>query len=105
VNDPAAGRPVRLAPLAIADLIALRRWVAEVADRATADAWLDRIETRIASLASYPDRGTPRDDLAPGLRTIPFERRLLIAYRVGADVVDVLRVVDARRDLMLLPIG
>ena len=31
--------------------------------------------------------GRPRDDLKVGLRTVPFERKAVIAYRVEADCV------------------
>lgn len=92
-------RSVRLGALAVADLVALHRWVRAEAGQATADAYLDRIEVRIATLADFPDRGTLRDDLAPGLRTLAFERRLVIAYLVAAETVTVLRVVSGARDL------
>jgi len=90
---------VRLSELAISDLVALHRWIAAEADHAIADNYIDRIETRVAALAEFPDRGTPRDDLAPGLRTLAFERRLLIAYRVDGGTVLVLRVISAQREL------
>lgn len=79
--------------------MALHRWIAAEADRATADACLDRIEVRIAALAHYPHRGTARDDLAPGLRTLAFERRLLIAYRADETHIDVLGVISGAREL------
>lgn len=90
---------VRLTPLAIDDLIALHRWIVDSTDRAIADAYLDRVQARIESLAYHPRRGTPRDDLAIGLRTLAFERRLMIAYRVVGEHVDVLRIISAMRDL------
>jgi toxin ParE1/3/4 len=71
----------------------------ESADRAVADAYLDRIEQKIVSVAEFPLRGTPRDDLAAGVRTLVFERRLLIAYRVENAVVIVLRVISGQREL------
>ncbi|MDQ0248049.1 toxin ParE1/3/4 [Sphingomonas kyeonggiensis] len=90
---------VRLSELAISDLVALHRWIAAEATPAIADEYIDRIETRVAALADFPDRGTPRDDLAPGLRTLSFERRLLIAYRVDGGTALVLRVISAQREL------
>jgi toxin ParE1/3/4 len=39
-------------------------------------------------LSEFPKRGTPRDDLRPGLRTIAWRRRVTIAFVVeDADVV------------------
>jgi toxin ParE1/3/4 len=83
---------IRLSPLAIDDIIALHRWTAREAGTEIADGYLGRIETRIAGLADFPHRGALRDDLAPGLRTLSFERSLLIAYRVDAADVTILRV-------------
>ena len=45
-----------------------------------------------------PDRGKPRDDLAPGIRTVAIERRMLVVYRSSAEAVTVLRVMYAGRD-------
>lgn len=90
---------VALTPLAIEDLIALHRWVSDEAGPSTAAGYLDRIEARIAALAEFSGRGTPRDDLADGVRTLTFERRLVIAYRVEPGTVTVLRVIGAMREL------
>lgn len=90
---------VRLSARATEDLIAVYRWIASEADTSVADAYLDRVEAKIATLATYPKRGTRRDDLSAGLRTIAFERRLLIAYRFREERVDVLRIVNAARDV------
>jgi plasmid stabilization system protein ParE len=60
-------------------------------------AYLDRIETACASLKDFPLRGTPRDDLGPGLRTISLEGRATIAYRVESDMVLILGVFHAGR--------
>ena len=40
----------------------------------------------------FPERGTRRDDIASGLRTVGFERRVTIAFRVldrGVEIVAV----------------
>lgn len=92
---------VHLSAFAIEDLIELHQWVSHGAGPQTATGYIDRIEARIASLSQYPDRGTPRDDLADGLRTLAFERRLVIAYKVARDRVTVLRIINAVRDLAL----
>lgn len=89
---------VLLSPLAVQDLIALHRWITGEADRTIADGYLDRIERKMAGLAQFPLRGTPRDDLAPGVRTLVFERRVIIAYRVEG-AVTVLRVISGQREL------
>ena len=90
---------VLLSPLAVEDLIALHGWIVEEADRAIADGYLDRIERKMAGLTQFPLRGAPRDDLAPGVRTLVFERKVLIAYRVEGATVTVLRVISGQREL------
>jgi toxin ParE1/3/4 len=90
---------IQLSALAIEDLIALHQWVSVEADIRTADGYLARIEERIAALTDFSHRGSPRDDLVAGLRTLAFERRLLIAYNVDEQRVTVQRVINAFRDL------
>lgn len=86
-------------PLARDDLYALYDWIAEQADPDTAYNYTTRIEVRCAGLADYPEKGTPRDDFAPGIRTMIFERRVVIAYRVEGSQVVILRVVSGARDI------
>jgi len=50
------------------------------------------------ALATFPERGTIRDDLAPGLRTMGFERRVTIAFRVLDQVVEIVAIAYAGRD-------
>lgn len=90
-------------PQARADLLALYDWIAERADPDTAFAYTSRIETHAAKLAEFPERGTPRDDLVPGLRTTPYRRRTIIAYRVIGNKVEVLRLIHAGQDWDDLP--
>ncbi|MGA2289687.1 type II toxin-antitoxin system RelE/ParE family toxin [Bradyrhizobium sp.] len=85
-------------PQAEADLLALYRYIAGASSLATAGNYIDRIETACMSLAEFPNRGTKRDDLAPGLRTIAFERRVTIAYRVLRTRVDIVTISYAGRD-------
>lgn len=90
--------PVVWRPRARADLLALYDWIAERADPETAFEYTAKIEAHAATLAEFPERGTPRDDLVPGMRTIPYRRRTVIAYRVTDGVVVVLRLVHAGQD-------
>jgi toxin ParE1/3/4 len=67
-------------PQAEADLLALCGYIAETSGLDVAGNYIDRIEIACTGLATFPNRGVRRDDLAPGLRTIAFERRVTIAY-------------------------
>ncbi len=83
------------------DLYRLYDWIADRADPDTAFAYTSAIEAHAADLATYPNRGTPRDDIAPGVRTLNFRGRTVIAYRVG-DMVEVLRIFHAGQELGLV---
>ena len=63
-----------------------------------ADAYYLRVEARLLSLSEFPRRGTPRDELQPGIRTVPFERRLVVFYEVEGDTVTVRRVINGARE-------
>jgi toxin ParE1/3/4 len=49
-------------------------------------------------LATFPERGTRRDDILPGLRTIGFERRVTIAFRVLKARVEIVTIAYGGRD-------
>ena len=51
-------------------------------------------ERFVAKLAMFPNRGTPRDELHPGMRSVTFERRYLVFYQVDGRRVEVVRVID-----------
>lgn len=86
-------------PKARADLIGLYDWIAGQADTDTAFAYTSKIEEHTTRLSQFPERGTPREDLAPGLRTMPYRRRTVIAYRAVDGMVEIVRVVHAGRDM------
>jgi toxin ParE1/3/4 len=83
---------------AIDDLSSIGRWIADQADLDTSNAYVARIEAACGRLSYFPNRGTPRPDLAPGLRTIPFERRYTIGYQVESEEVIILRIIHGARD-------
>jgi toxin ParE1/3/4 len=94
---------VRFRPEAEADLFSLYRYIAEQSGREIAGAYIARIEAACMQLATFPERGTQRDDLAPGIRTIGFERRATIAFRVDESSVRIVRVFYGGRDFADIP--
>jgi toxin ParE1/3/4 len=84
---------------ALDDLVEIQNWVASQAGNEVALADLARIKARFYRLTEYPGIGTPRDDLVQGLRTVSFERRLIIGCRVDEGSVKIDRVVDGARDI------
>jgi toxin ParE1/3/4 len=90
--------PVILSEAAITDLSAMGRWISERAGSEIAEAYVSRVESACCRLADFPNRGTPRFNVSKGLRSITFERRVIIAYRVENCAVHVVRLIDAARD-------
>lgn len=90
---------VKLTDQAFDDLIVVRRWVAVRADDDTARAFTVRIEAKMATLESFPERGTPRPEIRADVRSISFERNFIIVYHVETQSVWIDRVVSGRRDL------
>ena len=90
---------VVLSPELLIQLEELRRYIAEDRSPQIANGYIDRIVAKCATLATAPVRGTARDDVRPGLRTIPLDRRATIAYDVEGDVVTVLAFAYGGREL------
>lgn len=77
--------------------------IADAIEAATSSARLAigyaaRIEERCGRIGNAPHSGRPRDDLAPGLRTIPFEKSALICYVIEDDTVWITNVFRRGRD-------
>ena len=62
-------------------------------------AYVERIETACRGLATFPERGTRRDDIRPGLRVIGLGRRATIAFHVLSETVTIDRILYGGRDL------
>src|SRR5260221_9330490 len=67
------------APEARQNLLAIDRYIAREASPEVARQYTDSIVEKCEGLAVFPHRGTRRDDIRTGVRTIPFRRRVTIA--------------------------
>jgi toxin ParE1/3/4 len=85
-------------PQAEAELAALYDYIANVSGEAVAGGYIARIETACLALSTVPERGARRDDIEPGLRTIGFERRVTIAFRVLESRVEIVTIAYGGRD-------
>jgi toxin ParE1/3/4 len=85
-------------PLAEADLVGLYRHIAKEAGHEIAGAYVDRIEAVCMALQTFPKRGTRRDDIRPGVRTMGFERRATIVFQVRRAEVVIIRIFYGGRD-------
>jgi toxin ParE1/3/4 len=61
-----------------------------------------RIEDRCKKIGDAPRGGRPRDDLRPGLRTVPFEHSAVVAYVIEQDVVWIINIFYGGRDFETL---
>lgn len=93
---------VELTEPALADLAAIRDWLAENAGESAADQWIDDVLDKIDTLEQFPARGSIVPELAAiGLvryRQLLFAPYRLI-YRIRGNRVIVSLVIHGRRDL------
>jgi toxin ParE1/3/4 len=90
---------VQFRPRARRELIALY-WYLE--HRFSDDAsfkFVKRIEASCLSLATAPQRGNAVSKRDTALRTIGFEHRVSILFRIGEDTVEILRVLYGGQDV------
>jgi len=82
-----------------ADLRQIWRYIA-AENRQAADRLLLRIDEKLQVLRHFPEIGTLREDIRPGLRML-VEGSYLLLYGYDADsrVVELVAIVDGRRDL------
>ncbi|MCL4783409.1 MAG: type II toxin-antitoxin system RelE/ParE family toxin [Bryobacterales bacterium] len=73
---------VVFSPRARDQIIALNAYIAETASPRIADRYTDAIASFCFSLATFPERGTRRDDIRPGVRVTNYRKRSVIAFTV-----------------------
>ena len=66
-----------------------------------ADRFLDQLEQQFELIAETPLIGKERNELIPGLRSLP-HGNYLIFYRINRDRVEIIRVLHGARDLTRL---
>lgn len=90
---------IRLRPEAVDDLQAIYTYIRDQASPEIARQYVKRITTYLDGFDVFPERGTRRDDLFPGLRIVGFERRVTIAFLVENDEVIVANILYGGREL------
>ena len=83
---------VRLSPDAIADLQLIYDWLEEEAGDKIANNYTKRIRAFIEKLEFAPMRGQSFNELREGYRSIGFERRVNIIFRIEDTTVMILRI-------------
>ena len=88
---------------AIADLGEIYRFVAmRSQNRVIARDFVERIKARCGRIGNAPLGGIARDDLEPKLRTVPFEKSAVIAYKLEKDAVRIGNIFYGGRDFEAL---
>ena len=63
----------------------------------SADAFLNAIAERFEQLVKFPRMGRERSELAPALRSFPFQVDLIF-YRIVGEDIEIVRVLSGYRD-------
>lgn len=87
-----------LTPEARGHLDAIYDYIAAAASPDIAQRFTDGIVGHLGKLTDFPRRGTMRDDLRSGLRTISWRRRVTIAFAVEEAVVVIVGIFYGGRD-------
>lgn len=89
---------IHFSPEALQQLYELETHIAAAGAPIVAARYVDWIVDYCENLNTFPHRGTPRDDLRPGLRTLAFRRRVMILFEVAAGTVNILGVYYGGQD-------
>ncbi|MBX7434177.1 type II toxin-antitoxin system RelE/ParE family toxin [Mycobacterium sp. Y57] len=89
---------VEFTPEAEDQLVELYRYIAAAGSTEVAACYTDEIVAYCEQLAAFPHRGRARDDVRPGLRTIGFKRRVVIAFAVLGQAVVIIGIFYGGRD-------
>ncbi|PWW01996.1 toxin ParE1/3/4 [Hoeflea marina] len=91
-------------PAALADLEEIF-WFIAADNPPRARSYVAEIEQACRNLCGTPLMGRTRSDIRPGLYVFPLWRRIVIAYELPDDRVDVLRIFSGGRDYEALMAG
>lgn len=89
---------VVFSPEAEDQLVELYHYLAAAASPGTAARYTEAIVSHCESLRTFPQRGTQRNDVRPGLRTTHYKGRVVIAYAVGDGVVSIIGIYYGGQD-------
>jgi toxin ParE1/3/4 len=79
-------------PEAEEQLIGLYKYVAKAASSETAKEFTDDIVNHCEGLKDFPQRGTLREDIRPGLRITHFKKHTIIAFAIMNEKVVILAI-------------
>jgi toxin ParE1/3/4 len=86
-------------PEAQAQLASIYGYIAGEAGTSVALAFTTALVDYCESFTTFPERGTRRDDLRPGLRTIGFRRRVTIAFDITRETISIIGIFYGGQDI------
>ncbi len=89
---------VIFSPEAEEQLVALYRYIADAASPAVASGYTGAIVNYCESLCTFPNRGTVRDDVPPGLRITKYKKRTVIAFAVDTEQIAIIGIFYGGQD-------
>lgn len=89
---------VVFSPEAEDQLVALYGYIAVAASPDIAARYTEGIVSYCESLRTFPQRGTMRDDVRPGLRITNYRRRTVIAFAVDSEQVSIIGIFYGGQD-------
>lgn len=75
---------VQFSRIAIAHLAEIYAFIADRDGIVRAENYVSKLQKKCELLGLFPIRGTPRDDLRPGLRTVCVAKRATVAYTIDS---------------------
>ena len=86
---------------AIQDIEQIADYIARQSGLDQADRFLNKLDAKFVKIAQFPNLGRQRDEILPGLRSLPMDNYLILYMVMGQDV-EIFRVVSGYRDLSAL---
>lgn len=90
-------KSLHITPRATQDLIEIWDYIADDSVE-NADRFLDELDETIRRLGQHPGMGRQREELAPGIRSFPYQR-YVIFYTADSNSVVIVRVLHGARDV------
>jgi toxin ParE1/3/4 len=91
----------RLTVPAIQDIEQIADYIARQAGLKQSEKFLNKLDCRFAQITQFPNLVRLRNEILPGLRSLPMDNYLILYMPVGRDI-EILRVVSGYRNLSTL---
>ena len=91
-------RICRFTVLASRDLESILDYLAEQSSIDAAESFLEKVNQKCQNWVNFPSLGRSRDELFPGIRSLPIEQ-YLIFYHLQEEEIEIVRIVSEYQDL------